>query len=631
MPTRILGISAFYHDSAACLVEDGRIVAAAQEERFTRKKHDPSFPANAVASCLREGGISAGQLDLVGFYEKPLLKFERLIETYVAAAPRGLRPYLMAMPLWLGSKLWIADEIAGRLEGYGGEVLFGEHHESHAASAFYPSPFEDAAVLTIDGVGEWATSSIGVGRGHELDVLRELRFPHSLGLLYSAFTYFTGFKVNSGEYKLMGLAPYGEPKYVQTIKDHLVEIRDDGSLWMNEDYFTYVHGLTMTGAKFARLFGGPARKPETWVTQREMDIARSVQAVTEEVMLKMARFAHRETGLRDLCLAGGVALNCVGNGRILREGPFDHLWIQPAAGDAGGAVGVALSLWHRHLGKPRISAEKAGSWERTATSTGAARPRRAPRYADGMNGAFLGPRFTNREIEAFIERNGYAARRLQPHDGAEEIAAALADQKVIGLFQGRMEFGPRALGARSIIGDARSPKMQSVMNLKIKYRESFRPFAPSVLRGHVGEWFELDEDSPYMLLVAAVRQDRRVPVPPEAAALTGIDLLNVPKSTVPAITHVDYSARIQTVRPDVHGFYYDVIDAFHRLTGCPVIVNTSFNVRGEPIVCTPEDAYRCFMRTEMDMLVLEQFLLEKAAQPRDAVEDDSWRAELALD
>jgi carbamoyltransferase len=625
MPTRILGISAYYHDSAACLVEDGRILAAAQEERFTRKKHDPSFPANAVAYCLGEAGISTAQLDLVGFYEKPLLKFERLLETYVASAPRGLRSYLMAMPVWLGSKLWLADEIAAGVAGYRGEILFGEHHESHAASAFYPSPFEQAAVLTIDGVGEWATSSIGVGRGHQLDVLRELRFPHSLGLLYSAFTYFTGFRVNSGEYKLMGLAPYGEPKYVQTIKDHLVEIRDDGSLWMNQEYFTYVHGLTMTGSKFDRLFGGPARQPETWVTQREMDIARSVQAVTEEVMLKMAGFAHRESGLRHLCLAGGVALNCVGNGRILREGPFDHLWIQPAAGDAGGAVGVALSLWHRHLGKPRVSPEKAGTWARAAA------PGATPPYADGMNGAFLGPRFTARDIEAFIDHHGYAARRLDARHGAEEVAAALADQKVIGLFRGRMEFGPRALGARSIIGDARSPAMQSVMNLKIKYRESFRPFAPSVLRSHVSEWFELDEDSPYMLLVAPVRHDKRVPIPSEAQALTGIDLLNVPKSTVPAVTHVDYSARIQTVRPDVHGFYYDVIAAFHRLTGCPVVVNTSFNVRGEPIVCTPEDAYRCFMRTEMDVLILEDFILEKGAQPRGAVADGAWRAELALD
>jgi carbamoyltransferase len=623
---RILGISAFYHDSAACLVEDGRIVAAAQEERFTRKKHDSAFPSHAVAYCLREGAVTARQLDLVGFYEKPLLKFERLLETYVASAPRGLRSYLTAMPIWLGSKLWLADEIAGHLEGYAGDILFGEHHESHAASAFYPSPFEQAAILTIDGVGEWATSSVGIGRGHHLELLRELRFPHSLGLLYSAFTYFTGFRVNSGEYKLMGLAPYGEPRYVATIKEHLVDIRDDGSLWMNQEYFTYAHGLTMTGSKFERLFGGPPRQPDSRVTQREMDIARSVQVVTEDVMLKMATFAHHQTGLRDLCLAGGVALNCVGNGRILREGPFEHLWIQPAAGDAGGAIGVALSLWHRHLGKPRVSSEKAGHWERSAAS-----PRTTPRYADGMQNAFLGPRFGDREIEAFIAQRGCAARRLDARRGAEEVAAALADQKVIGLFRGRMEFGPRALGARSIIGDPRSPKMQSLMNLKIKYRESFRPFAPSVMREHVHEWFELDVESPYMLLVAPVRVEKRIPLPAAAATLSGIDLLNVPKSTVPAITHVDYSARIQTVRADVHGFYYDVIDAFHRLTGCPLIVNTSFNVRGEPIVCTPEDAYRCFMRTEMDVLVLEQFMLDKAAQPRDAVEDDSWRAALALD
>jgi carbamoyltransferase len=424
----------------------------------------------------------------------------------------------------------------------------------------------------------------------------------------------------------MGLAPYGEPRYVATIKEHLVDIRDDGSLWMNQEYFTYAHGLTMTGSKFERLFGGPPRQPDSRVTQREMDIARSVQVVTEDVMLKMATFAHHQTGLRDLCLAGGVALNCVGNGRILREGPFEHLWIQPAAGDAGGAIGVALSLWHRHLGKPRVSSEKAGHWERSAAS-----PRTTPRYADGMQNAFLGPRFGDREIEAFIAQRGCAARRLDARRGAEEVAAALADQKVIGLFRGRMEFGPRALGARSIIGDPRSPKMQSLMNLKIKYRESFRPFAPSVMREHVHEWFELDVESPYMLLVAPVRVEKRIPLPAAAATLSGIDLLNVPKSTVPAITHVDYSARIQTVRADVHGFYYDVIDAFHRLTGCPLIVNTSFNVRGEPIVCTPEDAYRCFMRTEMDVLVLEQFMLDKAAQPRDAVEDDSWRAALALD
>jgi carbamoyltransferase len=619
LTTRILGISAFYHDSAACLVEDGRIVAAAQEERFTRKKHDPSFPTHAVAYCLREAGVTPAQLDLVGFYEKPLLKFERLLETYTASAPRGLRTYLMAMPLWLGSKLWLADEIAGHLEGYRNDVLFGEHHESHAASAFYPSPFEEAAVVTVDGVGEWATSSIGAGRGNQLELLREMRFPHSLGLLYSAFTCFTGFKVNSGEYKVMGLAPYGEPKYVKTIKDHLVEIREDGSLWINQEYFSYVHGLTMTNSKLEALLDGPPRQPETWVTQREMDLARSIQLITEEVMLKMTAFAQRETGLRNLCLAGGVALNCVGNGRILREGPFDNIWIQPAAGDAGGALGVALSLWHRYLGKARVSPEKAGTWDGKT------------KYADGMNGAFLGPCVTDGEIEAFIERNGYVARRVDRRAAAEDIAAALADQKVVGLFQGRMEFGPRALGARSIIGDARSPHMQSVMNLKIKFRESFRPFAPSVLRDRVGEWFELDEDSPYMLLVAAVRRDKRLPVPDSAAALRGIDWLNIPKSTVPAVTHVDYSARVQTVRPDVHGFYYDIIEAFYRRTSCPVIVNTSFNVRGEPIVCTPEDAYRCFMRTNMDMLVLETFIFEKAAQPQPAAEDDSWRAELALD
>ena len=634
MPTRILGISAYYHDSAACLVEDGRILAAAQEERFTRKKHDASFPSNAVAYCLREGGITAAQLDLAGFYEKPLLKFERLLETYTASAPRGLRSYLTAMPLWLGGKLWVADEIAERLEGYTGEVLFGEHHESHAASAFYPSPFEQAAVLTVDGVGEWATSSIGSGCGSRLDLLHELRFPHSLGLLYSAFTYYAGFKVNSGEYKVMGLAPYGEPKYVNAIKDHLVEIREDGSLWMNQEYFTYVHGLTMTGSKLAEVFGGPARSPESLITQREMDLARSIQAITEEVMLKMAAFAHRETGLRDLCLAGGVALNCVGNGRILREGPFDHVWIQPAAGDAGGAVGVALSLWHRHLGKPRVSPETAGTWERSPRSQRslpASRGSRAPKYADGMNGSFLGPRFGEHEIDAFIERHGYVARRVGRRAAAEEVAAALADQKVIGVFQGRMEFGPRALGGRSIIGDARSPKMQSVMNLKIKFRESFRPFAPSVLREHVGEWFDLEEDSPYMLLVADVRQEKRIPAAAGTGTLTGIDQLNVARSTVPAITHVDYSARIQTVRPEINGLFYDIIEAFYRRTGCPVIVNTSFNVRGEPIVCTLEDAYRCFMRTDMDVLLLEHCIFEKSAQPRMAAEDESWRAEFALD
>jgi len=629
LPSRILGISAYYHDSAACLVEDGRIVAAAQEERFTRKKHDASFPARAVAYCLREARVDARDLDLVGFYEKPLVKFERLLETYIACAPKGLKSYLMALPLWLGERLWMADDIQRQVEGYEGEVLFGEHHESHAASAFYPSPFEEAAVLTMDGVGEWATSSIGAGRGSDIEMIRELRFPHSLGLLYSAFTYFTGFRVNSGEYKVMGLAPYGRPKYVDVIKDHLLEIRDDGSLWMNMEYFTYPHGLTMTGSAFERLFDGPARQPETPLTQREMDLARSIQEITEEVMLKMARFARRETGLRDLCLAGGVALNCVGNGRILREGIFDQIWVQPAAGDAGGAVGVALNLWHRHLGKPRVSPEASGAWERppaVASTTS------VPRYADGMSGAYLGPSFSDDEIEAFLGVHGCVARRIDRAAIADQIAALVAAEKVVGLLQGRMEFGPRALGGRSIIGDPRSPRMQSMMNVKIKFRESFRPFAPSVLREQVGSWFEFDGDSPYMLLVADVSPMRRLPVADDAKSLWGIDQLNIPRSTVPAITHVDYSARIQTVRRETNPFYHDVIDAFYRLTGCPVIVNTSFNVRGEPIVCTPEDAYRCFMRTNIDALVLENYLLLKAEQaPAAGAPDESWRLQLELD
>jgi carbamoyltransferase len=638
VPTRILGISAYYHDSAACLVVDGQIVAAAQEERFTRKKHDASFPARAIAYCLAEGGITAAELDLVGFYEKPLVKLERLLETYVSSAPAGLRSYLMAMPLWLGEKLWLADDIADRLEGYDGPILFGEHHESHAASAFYPSPFENAAVVTMDGVGEWATSSIGVGRGHDLEILRELRFPHSLGLLYSAFTYFAGFKVNSGEYKVMGLAPYGEPKYVKVIKDHLVEIKDDGSLWMNQEYFTYASGLTMTGRRMADLIGGPARQPESKLTQREMDLARSIQEITEEVMLKMAAFAHRETGMRDLCLAGGVALNCVGNGRILREGPFEQIWIQPAAGDAGGALGVAMSLWHRHLDKPRVSCEAAGTWQRplrlsaggSQLSVHDGRVANTPKFADAMSGSYLGPRYTEAEIAAAIQKGGWVATRVDAKDVAVAVAARLADEKVVGLLQGRMEFGPRALGARSILGDARSPKMQSVMNLKIKFRESFRPFAPAVLREHVADWFALDGDSPYMLLVADVTNERRLPVPPDAEKLWGIDKLNVPRSTVPAITHVDYSARIQTVRRETAPLYYDIIDAFYRATGCPVIINTSFNVRGEPMVCTPEDAYRCFMRSNIDVLVLENFLLEKSAQPH-RQDDESWKTEFVLD
>ena len=625
MPIRILGISAYYHDSAAVLVEDGRIVAAAQEERFTRKKHDAAFPARAVEYCLREAGITAAQLNHVAFYEKPLVKFERLLTTYIACAPRGLRSYMMAMPLWIGEKLWMSEHLREEIPGYDGEILFGEHHESHAASAFYPSPFEEAAIITIDGVGEWATSSIGVGRGRDIELLVEQRFPHSLGLLYSAFTYFTGFRVNSGEYKVMGLAPYGQPKYVKAIKDHLIELRDDGSVWMNMEYFTYPHGLTMTGAAFERLFDGPARQPESKLTQREMDLARSVQDVTEEAMIKMSRFARQQTGLPNLCLAGGVALNCVGNGRILRENIVDEMWIQPAAGDAGGALGVAMNVWHRFLGQPRSSAERAGTWAPRRTSPA----RRAP-YADGMNGAYLGPRFTCDQIQQFLDDHGVAATRLPPPALAERIAALLADEKVIGLFQGRMEFGPRALGARSIIGDARSPKMQSVMNLKIKFRESFRPFAPAVLRERVGDWFELECESPYMLLVADVVKSRRIEMTAEQQALWGIEKLNVPRSDIPAVTHVDYSARVQTVRREANPLFYDIISAFDGLTGCPVIVNTSFNVRGEPIVCTPDDAYRCFMRTAMDVLVLESFVLMKDAQP--AVEDSAdWKQEFVLD
>jgi len=624
MPTRILGISAYYHDAAACLVVDGEIVAAAQEERFTRKKHDPRFPRHAIDYCLRAGGIAAGDLDHVGFYEKPLVKFDRLLETYISYAPRGLRSYLMAMPIWLGEKLWLRD-ILRREIACDAPILFGEHHESHAASAFYPSPFEEAAILTMDGVGEWATSSVGIGRGGEIEMLREMRFPHSLGLLYSAFTYFAGFKVNSGEYKVMGLAPYGEPRFVAAIRDELVDIHEDGSLRMNMDYFEYPHALRMTGAGFERLFGGPPRKPEAPLTQREMDLARSIQDVTGDVMLQMARFAHKETGLRDLCLAGGVALNCVGNGRILREGPFEEIWIQPAAGDAGGAVGIALNLWHRYLEQPRVSPEALGTWERRSKKPGS-----VPAYADGMKGALLGPAYGEAEIGAWLETQGCAAERVDRGTLARHVAGLIADGQVVGLLQGRMEFGPRALGARSIVGDARSPKMQALMNLKIKFRESFRPFAPSVLREHVSEWFEMDGESPYMLLVADVAPWRRLPETAGARDLRGIDRLNVARSEIPAVTHVDYSARVQTVRRDVNPLYYDIIQEFHRLTGCPLIVNTSFNVRGEPIVCTPEDAYRCFMHTGMDALVLETFVLAKAEQPARA-ETTDWHHEFALD
>jgi carbamoyltransferase len=640
--TSILGISAFYHDSAACLVVDGEIVAAAQEERFTRKKHDHEFPAQAARYCLAEAGLQVEQLDFVGFYDKPLLKFDRLLETYLDYTPAGFPSFIKAMPLWMKEKLWMEDIMRAELGQVAGaedykaakklgkklecKFLFGDHHESHAASAFYPSPFEEAAILTMDGVGEWATSSIGVGRGNEIEMLKELTFPDSLGLLYSAFTYYTGFRVNSGEYKVMGLAPYGEPQYVDLIKDKLVEIREDGSLRMNHDYFSYAQGLRMTNDAFSKLFGAPPRQPESRVTQREMDLARSVQAITEEVMLKMARHAKQTTGCKYLCLAGGVALNCVGNGRLLREGPFEEIWIQPAAGDAGGAIGIALALWHRYLEKPRLSPEKTGAWQPMKSFNGNG----LPPYADGMKGSYLGPQNTEGEIEAFLNERKLPFRKYTREELPAAVAKILASEKVVGLHQGRMEFGPRALGGRSIIGDARSPKMQSVMNLKIKYRESFRPFAPSVLRERAGEWFELEAESPYMLLVAGVAPGKRRQMTAAEEKLFGIEKLNVARSAIPAVTHVDYSARVQTVRREVNPLYWDIINAFNELTGCPVIVNTSFNVRGEPIVCAPEDSYRCFMRTEMDALVLENFVLLKEEQPT-FNETGDWRKEFDLD
>ena len=600
----ILGISAFYHDSAACLVSDGEIVAAAQEERFTRIKHEHRFPVHAARYCLSEANLTARELDYVGFYDKPLLKFDRLLETYLDYSPRGFSSFLKSMPLWMSEKLWMPDLIRTELAKADGEederqakkngkkfewkLLFGDHHESHAASAFYPSPFEEAAILTIDGVGEWATSSIGTGKGNELTLLQELRYPNSVGLLYSAFTYYTGFKVNSGEYKVMGLAPYGEPKYVNAIKDKLLEVRDDGSIKLNQEYFSYSQGLRMTNGAFDKLFGGPPRVAESQITQREMDLARSVQVITEEVMLKMARYVHRETGMKHLCLAGGVALNCVANGRVLKEVPFEDIWIQPAAGDAGGALGIALAIWHRYLAKPRVV-------------TG----------GDAMKGSYLGPRDSEADIEKFLDENALGYTKYSREELPDVVAELLASGKVVGLHQGRMEFGPRALGCRSIIGDARSAQMQSVMNLKIKYRESFRPFAPSVLREHVSEWFELDADSPYMLLVAEVAKDKRIKCEED---LQGLEKLKVKRSEIPAVTHVDYSARIQTVSRDTNPLYWEIIEAFRKRTGCPVIVNTSFNVRGEPIVCTPEDSYRCFMRTEMDYLVLENFVLSKDRQ-----------------
>jgi carbamoyltransferase len=607
-PTYILGISAFYHDSAACLLRDGEIVAAAQEERFTRRKGDADFPAHAVEYCLRVAGITARDLALVGFYDKPLLKFERILETYLGVAPRGLRSFLRAGPLWITEKLFMDRQLRESLPDYAGRIFYAEHHESHAASAFFPSPFAEAAILTLDGVGEWATTSYGVGRGGDLEILRELHWPDSLGLLYSAFTYYTGFKVNSGEYKVMGLAPYGEPKYVPLILDELMDLKEDGSFRLNQRYFGYLTGLTMTNDAFAQLFGGPPRVPESPITQREMDLARSVQEVCEEVMLRMARTVHRETGLASLCLAGGVALNCVGNGRLLREGPFERLWIQPAAGDAGGALGVAQLLWHRYCRQPR----------------------RVVPGRDAMKGTYLGPEFSPDEIAEFLDAQGAGYERLERDALLERVAGMLAEEKVVGWFNGRMEFGPRALGARSILGDARSPRMQAQMNLKIKFREGFRPFAPSVLRERVSDYFALDCDSPYMLLVAPVREERCIPMTEEERRLWGIEQLNVARSDIPAVTHIDYSARIQTVTRETNPDYYDLIAAFERRTGCAVLVNTSFNVRGEPIVCTPADAYRCFMRTDLDTLVLGPYVLEKQTQPV-WQETHAWQEEFQLD
>ncbi|NJD35704.1 MAG: hypothetical protein FIA96_12885 [Betaproteobacteria bacterium] len=593
----ILGISAFYHDSAAALLRDGEIVAAAQEERFTRKKHDPGFPANAIAYCLGEAGIGWQDVDHVAFYDKPFLKFERLLETYVSFAPRGFESFRMAIPVWLREKLFLKDLLVKELrrhapdQDWDSRLRFSEHHLSHAASAFFPSPFEEAAVLTMDGVGEWATTSLAIGRGKTLEVLKEIHFPHSLGLLYSAFTYYTGFKVNSGEYKLMGLAPYGEPKYVQKIFDHLVDLKPDGSFRLDQSYFNYCTGLTMTGPKFHELFGGPPRAAGEQLTQHHMDLAASIQAATERIVLQLARSIRAETGMRNLCLAGGVALNCVANGKVLRDGQFDDIWIQPAAGDAGGALGAALAVHHIHLGQSR-------------TADG----------SDRMRGSYLGPEYAQADIERRLTAAGAKFQVLPDADLYQAGATALAEEKALGWFQGRMEFGPRALGGRSILGDARSPAMQSVLTLKVKYRESFRPFAPAVLREDVADWFELDGDSPYMLLVADVVEKRRRQMSEAEQKLFGIEKLNVPRSDIPAVTHVDYSARIQTVHAETNPRYHALISAFKRQTGCPVIVNTSFNVRGEPIVCTPEDAFRCFMGTEIEALAVGNCFLKKEDQ-----------------
>ncbi|MGK7938989.1 MAG: carbamoyltransferase [Crocosphaera sp.] len=610
----ILGISAYYHDSAAALVQSGKILAASQEERFTRKKHDARFPKNAIGYALTEANISLQKLDYIVFYEKPLITFERLLETYITYAPKGFRSFVSAMTAWLQEKLYLKTVLKKELATLGNcktsqlpPLLFTEHHQSHAASAFFPSPFETAAILCLDAVGEWATTSLWLGEGNQLIPQWEIDFPHSLGLLYSAFTYYTGFKVNSGEYKLMGLAPYGEPKYTDLIFENLIDIKEDGTFRLNMDYFNYATGLTMTNHKFAQLFGQPPRKPESEITQREMNIAASIQKVTEEIVLKLANTAYQELGTDKLCLAGGVALNCVSNGRLLREEKFKDIWIQPAAGDSGGAIGAALSIWHQYLENPRYT-----------------------NNFDGMKGAYLGPQFSDQEAQQYLDDVKANYVYWEDSELFSKVAEILAEGNVVGWFQGRMEFGPRALGNRSIIGDPRNEKMQSVMNLKIKYRESFRPFAPSVLAEKVDQYFELDKPSPYMLLVAEVKKDLHLPMTEEQKQLFGIDKLNIPRSKIPAVTHVDYSARVQTVHPETNPRYYQLIKQFEALTGCGVLVNTSFNVRGEPIVCTPEDAYRCFMRTEMDYLVINNYLLAKSKQPQ-WQKDESWKEKFELD
>ena len=603
----ILGISAFYHDSAACLVKDGEIISAAQEERFTRKKHDFNFPINAVNFCLSYSKISVSELDLVAFYDKPFLKFERLLESYLSYAPKGIKSFIKAMPLWIKEKLWMKELIKKELN-YEGKTIFPEHHESHAASAFFPSPFNEAAILTMDGVGEWTTTSFGVGKDNKIELIADIKFPHSLGLLYSAFTYYTGFKVNSGEYKVMGLAPYGEPRFKELILNELIDVKDDGSFRMNMDYFNYPVGLTMTNERFHHLFGGPPRKPESKLTQKEMDIARSVQDVTEEIVMKMGKHVYKETGLKNLSLAGGVALNCVANGKLLREGPFENIWIQPASGDAGGALGSALVGWYNYFEKPRNIVS----------------------INDSQKGSYLGPEYSNSEILEFLNLKEVNFKKLDDEEIPIVVSNLIAKEKVVGWFQGRMEFGPRALGSRSIIGDARSPKMQAQMNLKIKFREGFRPFAPSVLAEKVSEYFDINSPSPYMLLVADIKKERQKKMDVDEQTLFGIDKLNLVRSDIPAVTHVDYSARIQTVHKDTNKLYYELIKKFDEDYNCAVIINTSFNVRGEPIVCTPEDAYKCFMRTNIDYLILGNYLLDKIEQKK-LEEDKDWKKEFALD